>query len=227
VDFNTGTSSTGGSGGSSGGSGGGSRTMSGAPGGEFDYRDPVQSFVATVRSLATEPVAFFSRMLRQGDLVNPLIFAVICAEIAALLGGILAVLAAIVGIGTRTFGESLGAFLLSLVTTPIFAAIGLFIGAGILHLLVILIVKPVSTSFETTFRVVSYSSVSQLVSWIPVVGPIAGAVVSLVLGIFGIREAHSTTTGKAALVVLIPAAVALLLVLILVLAGMALFFSLR
>jgi hypothetical protein len=201
--------------------------MSASPGGEFDYRDPIQSFVATVRALATEPVAFFSRMLRQGDLVNPLIFAVVCSEIAAILGGVLAVLAAILGIGTRTFGESIGAFFLSLVTTPIFAAIGLFIGAGILHLLVMLIVKPVGTGFETTFRVVAYSSVSQLVSWIPIVGPIAGAVISIVLGILGIREAHSTTTGKAALVVLIPVAVALFLLLALVIAGAALFFSLR
>ena len=36
------------------------------------------------------------------------------------------------------------------------------------------------------------------------------------LAIVGIREVHNTTTGKAALVVLIPAAVALLIVLLLV-----------
>ena len=131
------------------------------------------------------------------------------------------------GIGVRTFGESIGAFALSLITTPIVAAIGAFIGAGILHLLVILIVRPANTGFETTFRVVSYSSVSQLVSWIPIIGPIAGAVISVILGIFGIRETHGTTTGKAALVVLIPAAVAFLFVVVVLGAAAFLIFSQR
>jgi hypothetical protein len=68
-------------------------------------------------------------------------------------------------------------------------------------------VRPVSTSFETTLRVVSFSWVAQLVYWIPLVGWIIGGVIWAILAIFGIRETHSTTTGKAALVVLIPVAV--------------------
>ena len=228
MDFNTGTGGTGGTGGSPQGPGEPSLGASGAAAGaEFRYTDPVQSFIATVRNLATSPVAFFRGMLRSGDFVNPLIFALICAEIAALLGGILAVLGSLVGIGARSFGESIGAFVLSLITTPIFAAIGLLIGAGILHLLVILIIKPANTGFETTFRVTSYSSVSQLVSWIPIIGPIAGAVIYVVLGILGVREGHATTTGKAALVVLIPAIIAFLLLILVLGAAAFVIFSQR
>jgi hypothetical protein len=229
MDFNTGTGGTGGAGGSprEPGRPPPSRTSGVAAGAEFRYTDPVQTFISTVRGVALQPVNFFRGILRQGDFINPLIFAIICWEIAAILGGILTVLGSLAGIGVRTVGESIGAFALSLITTPIVAAIGAFIGAGILHLLVILIVRPANTGFETTFRVVSYSSVSQLVSWIPIIGPIAGAVISVILGIFGIRETHGTTTGKAALVVLIPAAVAFLFVVVVLGAAAFLIFSQR
>jgi hypothetical protein len=104
--------------------------------------------------------------------------------------------------------------------SPIGAAIGLFVGAGILHLLVLLLVRPTNAGFEATFRVVAYAFVTLLVTWLSVI-PILGVLVSLAVTVYaiflhvvGIREAHATTTGKAALVVLIPVAVILLLLLL-------------
>jgi hypothetical protein len=177
----------------------------------------VQSFINAVRNVVTAPVGFFRGLIGHGDLVNPLIFAVICAEIAAILGGLLA----LVGVsGQRGFGSFLG----SLVLAPIAAAIGLFIGAGILHLLVMLIVGSRNAGFAGTFRVSAYSSVTSLVSWIPVIGLIA-SLYGIYLAIVGVREVHSTTTGKAALVVLIPALVVFVLLVIIVLLGVALFFG--
>jgi len=178
----------------------------------------VQSFVEAVRSVVTAPVGFFRGIIGHGDLVNPLIFAIICYEIAAILGGLLA----LVGIsGERGFGSFLG----SLVLAPIIAAIGLFIGAGILHLLVMLLVGSRNAGFAGTFRVSAYSSVTSLVSWIPVIGWIA-SLYGIYLAIVGVREVHSTTTGKAAMVVLIPALVVLFLIFVLVvLVGAALFFG--
>jgi hypothetical protein len=74
--------------------------------------------------------------------------------------------------------------------------------------------------------VVSYANVAQLVGWVPVLGPLVAAVASVVLSVIGVREVHETTTGKAALVVLIPAAVALLVALFLiVVVGAALLFA--
>jgi hypothetical protein len=192
--------------------------VSAAPGGEFDYRDPVQSFINAVRSVVTVPVGFFRGIIGHGDLVNPLIFAIICYEIAAILGGLLA----LVGIsGNRGFGSFLGSLVLAL----IFAAIGLFIGAGILHLLVMLIVGSRNAGFAGTFRVSAYSSVTSLVSWIPVIGWIA-SLYGIYLAIVGVREVHSTTTAKAAIVVLIPAVIVLLLIFVIIaLVGAALFFG--
>ncbi len=206
----------------SGGTGGGSGVQppgtSASAGGEFDYRDPIQSFINTVRNVVTAPVGFFRGIIGHGDLVNPLIFAIICYEVAAILGGLLA----LVGIsGQRGFGSFLG----SLILAPIFATIGLFIGAGILHLLVRLIVGSRNAGFAGTFRVSAYSSVTSLVSWIPVIGWIA-SLYGIYLAIVGVREVHNTSTGKAAIVVLIPAVVIILLILVIVaLVGAALFFG--
>jgi hypothetical protein len=182
-------------------------------GGEFNVSDPVGSFTETVRRVVLEPTGFFSGMSRRGDYLNPLIFALVCYEIAAVLGGI---------VGLATDSTGFGGFVGALILAPITAAVGLFIGAGIFHLLAMLIVKP-NAGFEATFRVLSYASVTTLVSWIPFIGPLL-SLYSLYLGIVGVRETHSTTTGKAALVILIPvAALTLLALLVAALIGALLF----
>lgn len=219
MDFNTGSGP--GESGRPQSSGDGPRRTSGVTtGGEFNYTDPAQSFTDTVRRLILEPVAFFRGMARQGDFVNPAIFALICYLVFTIIGGLLAM----IGIAGD---QGFGGFLLSIILAPIFLAIGLLIGAGIIHLLVVLIIGAGNAGFEGTFRVLSYASVTNLVTWIPFIGPILG-LYALYLGVLGVREVHNTTTGKAAIVVLIPAAVILLLALMLVLvAGAALFFSTR
>jgi hypothetical protein len=220
VDFNTGSGGSGESGGSPRGTGGPPRVSGGASGGEFDYSDPVQSFINAVRGVVTAPVDFFRSIRRQGDFVNPLIFAIICYEVSAILGGLLSLVGLSMG-ETQGFGS----FIIGIILAPIFAAIGLFIGAGILHLLVMLIVGSGNSGFEGTFRVGAYSSVTSLVSWIPFIGWIA-SLYGIYLAIMGMREVHNTTTGRAALVVLIPAVVVFLLALLLIAAiGAALFFG--
>src|SRR5215216_4614256 len=220
MDFDRGGSGTGGAGGSPSGPGGPPppRTSGGAAGDEFRYTDPVQSFISTVQRVVLQPVEFFRGILRQGDLINPLIFAIICYEVAAILGGLLS----LVGFsGSRGFG----AFIISIILAPIFAAIGLFIGARILHLLVMLIVGSRNSGFEGTFRVGAYASVTSLVSWIPIIGLIA-SLYGIYLAIVGIREVHNTTTGRAAIVVIIPAVVVFLLILLIIAAiGAAIFFG--
>jgi hypothetical protein len=214
VDFNTGTGGTGDSGGSPREPGGTPppRTSGVVTGAEFNYQDPVQSFIGTVRRVVLQPVDFYRGILRQGDFINPLIFAIICYAISAILGGLIAL-----AFGNRGFGGFIG----NIILAPIGAAIGLFIGAGILHLLVMVIVGSRNSGYEATFRVGAYSSVVNLLSWIPLIGLIA-SLYGIYLGIVGIREVHTTTTGKAALVVLIPAAVVLLLVFLVI--GAAAFF---
>jgi hypothetical protein len=71
-----------------------------------------------------------------------------------------------------------------------------------------LVVGQNNSGFASTFGVASYTQVTGLVNWIPIVGPLI-ALYGLYLSVVGIREVHGTTTGKAALVVLIPFAVVL------------------
>jgi hypothetical protein len=198
---------------------------------EFSLQDPVGSFISTARSVLLNPVEFFRGIRRQGDFVNPAIFALICALISALLGGIINVILSPLFAGPgqsagEAFAGGLVGFIVGLILTPIYTAIGLIIGAGIYHLLVLLFVRPGNAGFEATFRVVCYVGAVQLISWIPLIGWIVAPIYGIVLSIFGIREVHSTTTGKAAAVVLIPVAVVLLLVLLLgALIGAAIFFG--
>lgn len=214
MDFNTGPES----GRSSPEPGGTQRPAAGGAGGEFTLSDPVGSFIRTVVAVVTQPVPFFRGIARQGDFINPLVFALICALISAFLTGILGIIFAPLFAGpgdtAEAFAGGIGGFLVGLILTPIYTAIVLVIVAGILHLLVLLFVRPSNAGFEATFRIASYTQVTQLVTWIPVIGSIIGAIWAIVLYIFGVREVHGTSTGTAALVVLIPVALVLILLVI-------------
>src|SRR5215208_1150058 len=131
----------------------------------------------------------------------------ICYERAASLGGLL-------GLAVGEPDIELRPFVVSIVVAPIGGAIGLVILAGILHLLVRLIVGVGNAGFGTTFRVASYATVVNLVGWIPIIGSLVALVYGIYLSTLGIREMHETTTGKAALIVLVPVGVIVLIALV-------------
>ena len=161
VDFNTGSGGGSGAGGSTGGSGvpPPPRVSGGASGADFDYRELVPSLIQTVREVLLNPVNFFRSIRREGDFVNPLVFAIICALISAVLGGILGFMISLAtGNGV---GSSFGGLISTIIFIPIGTAIGLFIWAAIYHLLVLLIIRPSHAGYEATFRVVAYASALQ------------------------------------------------------------------
>ena len=220
MEFDTGSRpDPAGSGDSSGGAGVRPPGMSASAGGEFDYRDPVQSFVRATRGVLTRPVDFFRGMTRQGDFVNPILYALISYEIYALLSGLIGLFfGGIASLGSGSAGEqaagvatSFGGFIASLIVAPLVAALILFIMAGIKHLLVLLIVGSSNAGFEATLRIQSYTFATRIFWWIPILGALVGFFYGVYLSVVGIREVHATTTGKAALVVLVPVAVVLLL----------------
>ncbi|MBA2376996.1 MAG: YIP1 family protein [Actinomycetota bacterium] len=225
MDFNTGTSGAGGppppppsqSGPSTGGTSG-----------EFNLSDPVQSFIATVRGVVLDPVGFFRGMKKSGDFVGPLVFTLICAAVGGLIAGVLLFFFSLI---LGDFGGAFFQLILQPIGYVVGGMIGLFIGAGVIHLFAMLLIKP-NAGFEATFRVGAYLGALYLVSWLAAI-PLLGLLLFIpltiwyvVLGVLGIREAHSTTTGRAAAVVLIPMAVLFLFAIIVVgLIGAAVFFG--
>ena len=204
----------------------GVRASARAQAGDYDLSDPVGSFVDVVRRVAFRPAAFFAGLPRQGGLLGPLVFALVCIEVSAILVGLLTFLGVPGGM-TSLFGargdQGFLAFLGGLVIAPIAGAVGVFLTALLTHLLVVLVVGSGHSGFGATFRVVAYSSVTSLVGWVPFVGWIA-SLYRLYLATVGIREMHATTTGRALLVVLLPAILVLVLVVVVVGASAIVFF---
>jgi hypothetical protein len=89
------------------------------------------------------------------------------------------------------------------VCMPFFIILGLFVWAGFLHVL-LLLVQGAKNGFEATFRTVAYSYGSNIFLLIPFCGGIIAGVWNIVIVIIGLKEAHGTTGGKAAFAVLFP-----------------------
>jgi hypothetical protein len=194
--------------------------------GDYDLSDPVNSFVDVVRRVVLQPANFFTGLPRQGSFLGPLVFALICIEVSAVLVGLLTFIGVPGGVtwllGARG-DQGFLAFVGGLVVAPIAGTVGVFLTALVTHLLVILVVGSGHSGFGATFRIVAYSSVTSLLGWIPFIGWIF-SLYRLYLATVGIREMHGTTTGRALLVVLLPAILVLLLVVVLVGASAIVYF---
>src|SRR5215204_5052212 len=125
-------------------------------GGDYNLSDPVNSFVEVVRRVLLQPGAFFAGLPRQGSFLGPLVFVDVPGGITWLFGAR----------GDQGFLVFVG----GLVIAPIAATVGIYLSALVTHLLVILVVGSGHSGFGATFRVVSYSSVTSLLGWLPFIG---------------------------------------------------------
>jgi hypothetical protein len=156
----------------------------------------VQRFIDTAKDVLMQPGAFFRSMRREGGLGPPLVYAII--------GTVIGSFGSVATQMMMPWGDGAGG-LAAIVFAPVFAVIGLFIGGAILHVLLILVAGS-RQSFETTFRLVAYTSGSTSpLALVPVVGGLAGAAWALVILILGAAEAHEVPQGRAAIAVILPA----------------------
>jgi hypothetical protein len=191
-------------------------------------------FLGVVRRVVLNPVEFFSGLPRQGNLASPLLFALICIEVSTILSWLLVLVGVVNSPSLNTNPQTLGLTSIfpsglpkvSILLAPIGGLIGILIAAGIQQLLVRLIVGARNSGFGATLKVASYTQVTNLVNWIPAIRPLL-ALYGVYLAIMGIREVHGTTTGRAALVVLLPFAVLLLVALVILLVVGVVFFTQR
>jgi hypothetical protein len=181
----------------------------------------------TIKEVLFSPTAFFKRMPVDKGLSSPLFFGVIISFLGTTVGLLIQyALSGVIGSFTPSEEGMAGtgvtyfqtAFLvIYAIVLPLLIAIGFFIASGIFHIC-LMIVGAGKRGFEATFRVVAYTSSSQIFALVPLVGGIVIAMYNLVLWTIGFREVHHTTTGKAFIAVLLPVVIIVFFVLLIVFA---------
>lgn len=174
------------------------------------------ALIETTKQVLTEPAAFFRSMPVTGGLGSPLLYAVIIAYVGLVASTIYNLVfrsvlsSSLTQMGSGGELERLAPFLagttslvLNLLFGPVFIVIGLFIGAGIFHL-VLLALGGATRGFEATFRVAAFSQAASIFNVVPACGGLIGLVYTLVLLVIGLSEAHQISRGKAAVAVLVP-----------------------
>jgi hypothetical protein len=178
----------------------------------------LEALIQTIRLLVTDPANAFGRLRPDGDLTSPILFGVILGWVYLLFSQIWSL---VFGSAFRSlFGnlEGLQAAFRSpgilgvigiLVAGPIFFVVGLFIGAGILHLCLMMVgaLDKSLLGFEGTLKVLAYSQVAGLSAIVPLLGGLVMMGWSIVLQVLGCTAVHRTTQGRALIAVLIPLAV--------------------
>ena len=102
--------------------------------------------------------------------------------------------------------------LLDFLFSPLLLMLSLVLSAGVVHLMLKLF-GAAAGDFWLTTRVFAFAYSPQILGVIPVAGTIAGFIWMVVVAIIGVREAHRTTTGRAAAAILLPLSVAFAFVL--------------
>jgi hypothetical protein len=179
----------------------------------WEHREQLGIFKAyfdTVSMVLTQPAVAFATMKTEGDMTGPMLFALIGGSAGLIVSFLLQIALHSIGFmadrQTGMFGLGIvGVWaLVYIVLVPVMVIVGMFVGSGILHLC-LMIVGGANKPFETTFRVVCFSSGSTyLLSMIPFCGGFIAGVWNIVLECIGLARAHETDTGKAVMAVLLP-----------------------
>jgi len=177
----------------------------------------VAALVETTQGVLMRPTEFFEQMPVTGGIGAPLLYAVILGYfglVAATLYNL--VFRSVVGSSFGAFRGRMAGFerlahqmegglgaIVQLVTGPIWIVIGVFVAAGILHLLLML-VGAAPRDFEGTFRVVAYAHAVSVLGIVPFCGGLIGVVWWVVIVIIGFQVVHRATTVQAVIAVLAP-----------------------
>jgi hypothetical protein len=190
-------------------------TGASAPGGglPWEHREQIgflKAYFDTVSMVLLKPGEAFALMKSEGDMMGPMLFALIGGCAGIIVSILLQVALHSIGFMANRQSAMFGMGVLGLwsigyiVLSPVIVIVFAFIISGILHLC-LLMVGGAKKSFETTFRVVCFSSGSTyLLSMVPFCGGMIAGVWNIVVEIIGLARAHETDTGKAAMAVLLP-----------------------
>src|ERR1017187_1025697 len=171
-----------------------------------------ESFFETAKLFITAPDQAWRLTRETGDYMRPLLFGVIIGWVGLVFravwgtifgAGLMRMIPAQYA-GLSRFGG--GSLVGQVILGPLFIAIGLFIGAAIIHVS-FMVVGALSSSrsqFEGTFRLVCYASVANVANVVPLLGGLVAGVWAAYLIVVGAQQLHKTTSGKALFGVILP-----------------------
>ncbi len=183
------------------------------------WEDPRGTFpsnlIATWRASLFEPAAFFQSLPYRAPLARPVLYYLIVSVISAffvlLCGSVSDSLFPSMALGSS---EQVGP-LVQFFFEPFGKLIVLGVGTLVLHALA-LVLAAEPRGMGATLRVFCYAWGPSVFTIVPILGPIVGFVWSVALLVVGVREAHRTTGGRAAVIVVTPILALLVAVLTLV-----------
>ena len=172
----------------------------------------------TIKAVLTKPSETFATMKRDGGIGGVLLYPVIFGSIGGIAGILYQILirmgvsSAIPQPASQTPGfnpaemmaMSTGMLVAFAIFMPAFIALGSFVGAGILHLS-LMICGGAKQPFETTFRTYCYVHGSAgILQIVPLCGAMVSGIWALVCLCIGLSKTHEISVGKAVLAVLLP-----------------------
>ncbi|MCH8306058.1 MAG: YIP1 family protein [Candidatus Marinimicrobia bacterium] len=166
----------------------------------------VGAFIGTLILTFTKPKEFFKRVPTTGGFATPMIYALISGLLGTwfnLAWQMLFVYLGIVESDAQSPDSSMGFNILITVLSPLIIPLGLLVGTGIIQIaLTILGVQKIN--YETTFRVICYSSGAAILGIFPVIGSMIGAFVTISLEAMGLREIYDISLRKAIAALILP-----------------------
>jgi len=178
------------------------------------WEDPSQpwprALIDTVGAFLSNPKQAFERVPVRGDVLRPLVFALIVGWVGTFF----------YGLWEMTLGDPLrsmlpdnrwagggsvprGYWFAMMALGPFFTAFGLVVSSAIAHLFLLLL-GGAKNGFAATFRAMCYVQVATLALAVPFCGGLIGGIAVLAFEILGLSALHRISIGRAAVAVLLP-----------------------
>lgn len=166
----------------------------------------VGAFTGTLILSLTKPKEFFKRIPTTGGFSTPIIYALISGLIGTWLNLAWQMLFVYIGFiepDAQSPDSSMGINIMITVLSPIIIPLGLLVGTGIVQVaLMILGVR--NSNYETTFRIICYSSGAAILGVLPVIGSMIGAFITISLEAMGLREVYDISLRRGFAAVIFP-----------------------
>jgi hypothetical protein len=168
------------------------------------------ALIETVRLLVTSPRAAYERVPVRGDVLRPILFALILGWFGLVLSSMweLTLGNAMRGIMPRPPGDAATPprvlYFAMMLLGPLVAACVLLLSSALMHV-ALLLVGGARNGFVATLRAASYAQAANVGMILPFCGGLLATVGLVVLEVIGLSVLHRISLGKAILGVLLPA----------------------